>query len=90
MIDLTGFTFVIGGIAWVLIVVGVRTRYVMNSIVICAGGVILAGVTHSRTKDNHGIPLSTRRFILMTRELCESENCLPLTCLSVQAKCMPT
>jgi len=51
IIYLIGFAFVIGGIAWALIVAGVSTLYVMIAIVILVGVAILTGVTRTRTKD---------------------------------------
>jgi poly(A) polymerase Pap1 len=51
MIYLIGFAFVIGGIAWALIVAGVSTLYIMIAVVILVGVAILTGVTRTRTKD---------------------------------------
>jgi poly(A) polymerase Pap1 len=51
IIYLIGFAFVIGGIAWALIVAGVTTLYVMIAIVILVGIGILSGVIRTRTKD---------------------------------------
>ena len=51
IIFLVGSAFVIGGIAWALIVAGVTTLYVMIAIVILVGIAILSGVIHTRTKD---------------------------------------
>ena len=51
IIYLVGFAFVIGGIAWALIVAGVSTLYVMIAIVTLVGVGILTGVTRTRTKD---------------------------------------
>ena len=51
IIYLIGFAFVIGGIAWALVVAGVSTLYVMIAIVILIGVAILTGVTRTRTKD---------------------------------------
>lgn len=48
---LVGFAFVIGGVAWALVVMGLDTRYVMIVIVILIGVAILTGVTRTRTKD---------------------------------------
>jgi hypothetical protein len=50
IIYLIGFAFVIGGIAWALIVAGLKTVYVMIAIVILVGIAILTGVTRTRTK----------------------------------------
>jgi len=51
IIYLIGFAFVIGGVAWALIVAGVATLYVMITIVILVGIAILTGVTRTRTRD---------------------------------------
>jgi hypothetical protein len=51
IIYLIGFAFVIGGIAWALIVAGLKTVYVMIAIVILVGVAILTGVTRTRGKD---------------------------------------
>jgi hypothetical protein len=51
IIYLIGFAFVIGGIAWALIVAKVSTVYVMIAVVILVGVGILTGVTRTRTKD---------------------------------------
>jgi len=51
LIYLIGFAFVIGGLAWALIVAGLSTLYVMIAIVILVGIAILTGVTRTRTKD---------------------------------------
>jgi poly(A) polymerase Pap1 len=51
IIYLIGFAFVIGGIAWALIVAGLSTLYVMIAIVILVGVANLTGVLHTRTKD---------------------------------------
>jgi hypothetical protein len=51
IIYLIGFAFVIGGIAWALIVAGLSTLYVMIAIVILVGVAILSGVIRTRTKD---------------------------------------
>ena len=51
IIYLIGFLFVIGGIAWALIVAGVSILYVMISVVILVGIAILTGVTRTRGKD---------------------------------------
>jgi len=51
IIYLIGFAFVIGGVAWALVVAGVKTLYVMITIVILVGIAILSGVTRTRTKD---------------------------------------
>jgi amino acid transporter len=51
IIYLIGFAFVIGGIAWALVVAGLSTLYVMITTVILVGVAILTGVTRTRTKD---------------------------------------
>jgi hypothetical protein len=51
IIYLIGFAFVIGGVAWALIVAGLKTLYVMIAIVILVGVAILTGVTRTRSKD---------------------------------------
>lgn len=51
IIYLIGFAFVIGGIAWALIVAGVTALYVMITVVILVGIAILTGVTRTRTRD---------------------------------------
>jgi hypothetical protein len=51
IIYLIGFAFVIGGIAWALVVAGLSTIYVMIAIIILVGVAILTGVTRTRSKD---------------------------------------
>jgi apolipoprotein N-acyltransferase len=51
IIYLIGFAFVIGGIAWALVVAGVSSLYVMIVVVILIGVAILTGVTRTRTRD---------------------------------------
>jgi poly(A) polymerase Pap1 len=51
IIYLIGFAFVIGGIAWALIVAGVTTLYVIITSIILIGVAILTGVTRTRTRD---------------------------------------
>lgn len=51
IIYLVGFAFVIGGIAWALVVAGVNTLYVMIAVIILIGVAILTGVTSTRSKD---------------------------------------
>lgn len=46
-----GFAFIIGGIAWALVVAKVSTLYVMIAVVILIGVAILTGVTRTRRKD---------------------------------------
>ena len=51
IIYLIGFAFVIGGIAWALIVAGVGTQYILIASVILVGIAILTGVTRTRSRD---------------------------------------
>ncbi|MBC7962947.1 MAG: hypothetical protein H7Y05_08385 [Steroidobacteraceae bacterium] len=51
IIYMVGFAFVIGGIAWALIVAKVSSLYVMIAVVILIGVAILSGVTRTRTRD---------------------------------------
>jgi uncharacterized membrane protein len=51
IIYLVGFAFIIGGIAWALVVAKVSTIYVMIAVVILIGIGILTGVTRTRTRD---------------------------------------
>ncbi|MHB8058615.1 MAG: hypothetical protein ACYDHC_12060 [Desulfuromonadaceae bacterium] len=51
IIYLIGFAFVIGGIAWALVVAKISTVYVMIAVVILIGIAILTGVTRVRMKD---------------------------------------
>ena len=51
IIYLIGFAFVIGGVAWALVVAGVSTVYVLITSVILVGVAILTGVTRNRGKD---------------------------------------
>ena len=51
IIYLIGFAFVIGGIAWALVVAKVTAVYVMIAVVILVGIGILTGVTRTRTRD---------------------------------------
>jgi hypothetical protein len=51
IIYLIGFAFVIGGIAWALVIAKVSTVYVMIAVVILIGIAILTGVTRTRTRD---------------------------------------
>jgi len=48
---LIGFAFVIGSVAWALIVAGVKTLYVIIASIIMIGIAILTGVTHTRSRD---------------------------------------
>jgi hypothetical protein len=51
IIYLIGFAFVIGGIAWGLVVAKVSATYIMITVVILIGIAILTGVTRTRTRD---------------------------------------
>jgi hypothetical protein len=51
IIYLVGFAFLIGGIAWALVVAGLSTNYVMIAIIILVGVAIITGVTRMRTRD---------------------------------------
>ncbi len=51
IIYLIGFAFIIGGIAWALVVAKISTVYVMIAVVILIGVAILTGVTRVRMKD---------------------------------------
>ena len=51
IIYLIGFAFVIGGIAWALVVAKVSAVYVMIAVVILIGIAFLTGVTRTRTRD---------------------------------------
>jgi hypothetical protein len=51
IIYLIGFAFIIGGIAWALVLAKVSASYIMIAIVILVGIGILTGVTRTRTKD---------------------------------------
>jgi hypothetical protein len=51
IIYLIGFAFIIGGLAWALIVAGLSTIYIMIAVVILVGIAILTGVTRTRTRD---------------------------------------
>lgn len=51
IIYLIGFAFVIGGIAWALVVAKVSTVYIMIAVVILVGIAILTGVTRTRSRD---------------------------------------
>lgn len=48
---LLGFSFIIGGISWALIVAGVKALYVAITCLILVGVAILTGVTNTRYKD---------------------------------------
>lgn len=51
LIYLIGFAFVIGGIAWALVVTGVSTTHILIVTLILIGVAILTGVTRTRTRD---------------------------------------
>jgi hypothetical protein len=51
IIYLIGFAFIIGGVAWALVVAGVSTTYILIVAVILVGIAILTGVTRTRTRD---------------------------------------
>jgi len=51
IIYLIGFAFIIGGVAWALVVAGVSTTVIMIVTVILVGVAILTGVTRTRTRD---------------------------------------
>lgn len=51
IIYLIGFAFIIGGIAWALVVAQVSAVYVMIAVVILIGVAILTGVTRTRSRD---------------------------------------
>ena len=51
IIYLIGFAFIIGGIAWGLIVAKVSIVYVMIAVVILIGIAILTGVMRTRNRD---------------------------------------
>jgi len=51
IIYLIGFAFIIGGIAWALVVAKISTVYVMIAVVILIGVAILTGVTRIRMRD---------------------------------------
>lgn len=48
---LIGFAFIIGGIAWALVIAKISTVYVMIAVVILIGIAILTGVTRTRNRD---------------------------------------
>ncbi len=51
IIYLIGFAFIIGGIAWALVLFGLGTLYVMITTIILIGVAILTGVTRTRSRD---------------------------------------
>lgn len=48
---LIGFAFIIGGIAWALVVAKISAIYIMIAVLILIGVAILTGVTRTRLKD---------------------------------------
>jgi hypothetical protein len=48
---LVGSSFVIGGVAWALVVAGVKTNYIVITSIILIGIAILTGVSRTRNKD---------------------------------------
>ncbi|MEC5384418.1 hypothetical protein VVD49_01715 [Uliginosibacterium sp. H3] len=46
-----GFAFVIGGVAWALVLAGLSTQYVVIVSIILLGVAVLTGVTRTRLKD---------------------------------------
>ncbi len=50
-IYLTGFSILIGGVAWGLVIAGVPALYVVITSVILLGIGILTGVSRTRSKD---------------------------------------
>ena len=48
---LIGSAFIIGGIAWALVIATVSTVYVLIAVVILIGIAILTGVTRTRPRD---------------------------------------
>jgi hypothetical protein len=51
IIYLIGFAFIIGGIAWALVVAKVSITYIMIAVVFLIGVAILTGVTRTRSRD---------------------------------------
>jgi hypothetical protein len=51
IIYLIGFAFVIGGVAWALVVAKVSVTYILIAVVILIGIAILTGVTRTRSRD---------------------------------------
>ena len=50
---LLGFSFIIGGISWALVLAGVKALYIFITAVILLGIAILTGVTHTRSRDQN-------------------------------------
>jgi hypothetical protein len=48
---LLGFAFIIGGVAWALVLAHVATTYILIVSVILLGIAVLTGVTRTRFKD---------------------------------------
>jgi len=48
---LLGFSLVIAGVAWALVLAGLSTQYVIIACVIMLGIAVLTGVTRTRLKD---------------------------------------
>lgn len=48
---LVGSAFVIGGVAWALIAMGVSTTHVIMTALVLTGLAIVTGVTRTRTRD---------------------------------------
>ena len=53
IIYLVGFIFVIGGIAWALVLFGLKTLYVVIVTVILVGLAIISGVTRTHRLDRY-------------------------------------
>lgn len=53
IIYLIGFIFVIGGIAWALVLFGLKTLYVVIVTVILVGLAIISGVTRTHRLDRY-------------------------------------
>jgi hypothetical protein len=51
IIYLIGFAFIIGGIAWALVVAKVSATYIMIAVVMLIGVAILTGVSRTRSRD---------------------------------------
>jgi hypothetical protein len=51
IIYLIGFAFIIGGIAWALVVAKVSATYIMIVVVMLIGVAILTGVSRTRSRD---------------------------------------
>ena len=51
IIYLIGFAFIIGGIAWALVLIGLSTLYIIITTLILVGVAILTGVTRTRSRD---------------------------------------